>query len=126
VRLLLDEDSQGRLVARLLRESGHDVVTVADVGLESHLDAEVFAFAWREGRVLLTRNIRDFEALHIAQPDHPGILAEHQDRDQTKNMSAIDIVQAIRNIEGSGWNIAGQFVAINAWNFAMRNDAEQH
>lgn len=117
MRLLLDEDSQGRRVARLLREAGHDVRTVGEAGLGSHHDPEVLALARQESRVALTRNVRDFEALHAANPTHPGILVEHQDRDPTKNMTEQEIVRAIGNIAASGWDIAGQFVAINAWNY---------
>src|SRR5690242_12133615 len=123
MRLLLDEDSQGRLPARLLREAGHDVRTVGDAQLEAHTDAEVLADAKREGRVLLTRNVKDFRTLHEADARHPGILAEHQDRDPTKNMSSAEIVRAIDNIESSGWDVAGQFIALNAWNFPAIRDA---
>ena len=117
MRLFLDEDSQGKLLVRLLRASGHDVQTVADVNLAGRTDAEVFGHAHREARVLLTRNVKDFEALHEANTEPHGILVEYQDRDPSKNLSAGDIVRAIANIEASGWDIAGQFVAINAWNY---------
>src|SRR5260221_512560 len=115
MRLLVDEDSQGRILARLLREAGHDILTVEAAALHAHSDPEVFALAQQENRVLLTSNVKDFEALHEADVGHPGILAEHQDRDPRKNMKEADIVRAIGNIESSGWDITGQFVAINAW-----------
>ena len=117
MKLLLDEDSQGRVVIRLLREAGHDVLTVSEAGLVARSDAEVFALAQQEGRVLLTRNIRDFLALHDAQPEHPGILGVHMDKDVAKNMKDAEIVRAIDNLEQSGWDIAGEFVALNAWNY---------
>jgi predicted nuclease of predicted toxin-antitoxin system len=122
MRLLLDEDSQGRRLARLLREAGHDVLTVGEARLDAHTDAEVLAGAKREDRVLLTRNVKDFRALHETDVKHPGILTEHQDRDPAKNMSAAEIVRAIGSIEASGWNVAGQFIAINAWNFPAGSD----
>jgi len=125
MRLLLDEDSQGRLLVRWLREAGHDVVTVAEAGLESRADAEVFEYARRDMRVLLTRNVRDFQVLHDSQPANSGTLVEHQDRDPAKNMSATDIVRAISNLEASGWDIAGQFVAVNAWSYSMPEHAPE-
>jgi hypothetical protein len=115
---MLDEDSQGRILVRRLREAGHDVLTVGEAELEAPTDAEVLAHARKELRVLLTRNVRDFLALHTIDPMHPGILGEHQDRDPAKNMSEGDIVRAIENLQKSGWNLTGQFVALNAWNFA--------
>ncbi len=119
MRLLLDEDSQGKLLVQRLREAGHDVLTVSDAGLEAHTDAEVFAFIKREGRVLLTRNVKDFYALHEADADHAGILVEHQDKNPSKNLSPAAIVRAISNIEASGWEITGQFVSLNAWTFIL-------
>ncbi len=117
MRLLLDEDSQSRLVVRLLREAGHDVLTVSEAALEGREDADVFACARREGRVLLTRNGRDFQMLHEAEPDHPGVLVEYQDQDPAKNLSAARIVQAIDNLATSGWSLSGQLIALNAWAF---------
>ncbi|HLK60524.1 MAG TPA: DUF5615 family PIN-like protein [Chthonomonadaceae bacterium] len=117
MRLLLDEDSQGKLLVRLLRDAGHDVQTVGEVELTAHIDPEVFAHACGEGRVLLTRNGKDFQPLHEAHDGHPGILVEYQDRDPNKNISAADLVRAIGNIEASGWDLTGQFVALNAWSY---------
>src|SRR5438067_2304969 len=113
MKLLLDEESQSKLLARLLREAGHDVQTVTETGLDAHSDAEVFAYSRRERRVLLTRNVKDFQALHDTEADHPGILVEHQDREPAKNLSAADITRAIGNLVSSGWEIVGQFVALN-------------
>lgn len=119
MRLLLDEDSQSLLLVRLIREAGHDVETVRGAGLEARRDEDVLTYARQDGRVLLTRNVRDFLQLHEADADHPGILVEHQDRDAAKNMSASDIVTAIGNIEQSAWDLAGQFVALNSWNYTV-------
>ena len=123
MRLLVDEDSQGRILVRLLRAAGHDVRTVEEAGLHAQGDPEVFALAKREQRVVLTRNVKDFEALHEADAAHPGILVEYQDRDPAKNMKEADIVRAIGNIEAIGWDIAGQFVALNAWNYPTAGEA---
>ena len=49
MKLLLDEDSQAKIVIRLLREAGHDVRTVSEAGLEQAEDGVVVDFARRDG-----------------------------------------------------------------------------
>lgn len=57
-KFLVDE-SLGEGVARVMGELGRNVKFVPNVGLGGHSDEDVFAFAWRERRVLLTHD-RDF------------------------------------------------------------------
>ena len=57
-RFLIDE-SVGEAIARILQEQGWNAVFVGDVGLGGHSDENVFAFAWKDNRVLLTHD-RDF------------------------------------------------------------------
>lgn len=113
--LFLDEDSQSRLLRRLLVSAGHDVTTVHDCGMGGKGDREVFQRAIQEGRVLLTRNSSDFLALHQATPHHPGIFAVYEDADRAKNLSYAKIVKAIANIEETGQPIQGQFMILNQW-----------
>lgn len=115
MRLLVDEDTQAKTLVRLLRDAGHDVVTVEAAGLASVADAGVLNHAIREIRVLLTRNCGDFLALNRVVRDHPGILAIYQDADLSKNMNYTDIVRAIRNLEESEISMEGEFVVLNAW-----------
>ncbi len=72
-------------------------------------------YAKQTGRVLLTRNGRDFLVLHQADPQHAGILVEHQDADPAKNMSYRQIADAIGKLETSGWALPREFVGLNAW-----------
>lgn len=115
MKLLLDEDSQGRLFVRLMVAAGFDLETVKDADLTGLPDRDVFAYAKQTGRVLLTRNGKDFLELHAADDSHPGILIEYQDSDPSKNMTMQQIVDAITRIAESGWDLSGQCVAINAW-----------
>jgi predicted nuclease of predicted toxin-antitoxin system len=72
-RFLIDE-SLGVEVARYLREKGYNAEFVGDVGLGGHSDEDIFAYAWREKRMLWTHD-RDF--LDNARfPDHrnPGVV----------------------------------------------------
>ena len=116
MKLLLDEDSMAKIFVRLLREAGHDIETVTEAELTSQPDEAVFAHAQQTGRVLVTRNTEDFMALHEANPEHSGILAEYQDSNPAKNMSYAQIVSAIQIIENiPGWNLGGEFIALNEW-----------
>ena len=57
-RLFLDENVRPDL-ARALRQRGFDAVHAEDLGLKATDDALVFAAAVREGRAVLTQNVRD-------------------------------------------------------------------
>lgn len=64
MRLLLDANLSGRRLARPLREDGRDVVALSErPELEGLADPEVLALATAEGRILITRNSRDFAPL---------------------------------------------------------------
>ena len=74
VRLLLDE-MLSPLIARLLRDRGHDVHAVTgDPTLEALADAEVLDVARARGRALVTNNVVDFRPVHQAAivPGGPG------------------------------------------------------
>src|SRR5215472_8320991 len=53
-------------MAEQLIRRGHDVVTAADAGLAGIDDAQVLAAAARDGRAVVTNNIRDFRPLHAS------------------------------------------------------------
>jgi predicted nuclease of predicted toxin-antitoxin system len=57
-RFLIDE-SLGVEAARILSNYGWNAVFVADVGLTGHSDEDIYAFAWRDNRIILTHD-RDF------------------------------------------------------------------
>ena len=124
LRLLLDEDTQAKRLILLLREAGHNVQTVGEAGLTDQSDSAVLAHARREGRLVLTRNCVDFQALHRTGPAHPGILGIFQYNNPERDMSYTDIVQAIANLENSGWTFAGEFVVLNQWHFPPAKSSE--
>lgn len=82
MRLLLDAHLDPT-VAQALRERGHDVVSVLELGPDRYQDsdAELLAFASTEGRAVVTRNIRDFVLLHGIwageERSHAGIILIH-------------------------------------------------
>ncbi|MBI4311919.1 MAG: DUF5615 family PIN-like protein [Chloroflexi bacterium] len=55
MRLLSDEDVYFPTVA-FLRQHGHDVVTVYDVGLSATPDPEILRHAFSTRRIMLTRD----------------------------------------------------------------------
>lgn len=77
MRLLLDEDYSAE-IANGLQDAAHDVVTVEEVGLRAIADDDLLRFAAREGRALLTNNVRDFAPLArrfaAAGESHSGIV----------------------------------------------------
>lgn len=115
LRLLVDEDSLAKALVNRLRNAGHDVITVNEMGLNGRSDEVVLALAIAEERVLLTHNCNDFQVLHKANPCHPGIIAIYRDANRTKNMSRSAIVNAIANIELAKFPLANQFVVLNQW-----------
>lgn len=56
MRLKLDENL-GRRIASILREAGHDVVTVVDEDLMGASDADVFQAAMGEQRALVSLDV---------------------------------------------------------------------
>jgi predicted nuclease of predicted toxin-antitoxin system len=79
LRLLLDANPSPRRVAAPLREAGHDVLALAeDVTLEGLSDPQVLELAATEGRVLITRNSRDFAPIARewaeARRSHAGLI----------------------------------------------------
>jgi predicted nuclease of predicted toxin-antitoxin system len=119
MRLYLDEDSCHPRLAQLLRKSGHEVQVPADVGLAGKADALQLINAIRTRRVLLTRNYRDFEYLHLlvmqSGGHHPGILVVRQDNDPTRDLTPRGIARAIRNLEGAAVSVANEYLILNAW-----------
>jgi predicted nuclease of predicted toxin-antitoxin system len=72
-RFLIDENL-GIEVARYLKDIGFSAIFAGDVGLNGHSDEDVFSYAWREGRMLLTHD-RDFLD-DACFPEHrnPGVV----------------------------------------------------
>jgi len=72
VRILTDQDVYVTTL-RLIRDLGHDVVAVADVGMERATDEQLLTFSQKEKRCFVTRD-RDFGPLAISQRQGGGII----------------------------------------------------
>jgi predicted nuclease of predicted toxin-antitoxin system len=64
MRLYVDDNLTDRRVMAQLQRAGHTVVLPAEVGHAGASDAQHFAQAIRHTAVILTRNYKDFIALH--------------------------------------------------------------
>jgi predicted nucleic acid-binding protein len=64
MNIYLDDDSARSLLVRLLLRDGHQVSIPFQAGIVGAEDPVHFHHAIKNGRVLLTRNYRDFNQLH--------------------------------------------------------------
>jgi predicted nuclease of predicted toxin-antitoxin system len=72
-RFLVDE-SLGEGVARILRDHGWNAIFAPDIGLRGRSDEDVFAYAWKDDRVLLTHD-RDFlDDRRFPPHRNPGVI----------------------------------------------------
>jgi len=82
MNLYLDDDTAAGLLAKLLRQAGHDVQLPSDIGMVGQPDPVHLTRAIRDGRVCLTKNYDDFWLLHAllmqATGSHPGIVVIRQ------------------------------------------------
>jgi predicted nuclease of predicted toxin-antitoxin system len=119
MKLYLDDDSASQLLAKLLRNAGHDVQIPSDAAVAGKDDAVHLTHAIQQDRVCLTRNHGDFENLHnlvmAARGSHPGVLVVRQDNDPTRDLSPRGIVRAIQNLLAAGVPVVDRFYVLNHW-----------
>jgi predicted nuclease of predicted toxin-antitoxin system len=72
-RFLVDE-SLGSEAAVFLRQLGWNVKAVQNVGLEGHSDEDVYAFAWREERIVLTHDTDLLDDRRFPPYCNPGVV----------------------------------------------------
>ena len=97
-RLYADEQYPKRVV-ELLRNLGHDVLTVQEAGNANQKipDEKVLAFALSIDCAILTLNRSHFIRLHTLQSDHAGIIVCKDDANRER--LALRINEAIANLE---------------------------
>jgi predicted nuclease of predicted toxin-antitoxin system len=89
LRLLVNEDLQGKLLLTELRATGHDVVSVREAGLSGKHDRAVLDYAVVSQRILLTGNCADFSRLseRMLRQGHHGILLLYKYNNPTKDLT---------------------------------------
>jgi Domain of unknown function (DUF5615) len=77
LKLLLDEMYPPAL-ARTLQAVGIDAITIIELGMTGSADPDVFAYAVRQNRTVLTENVADFVSIAAQHSTtgvhHPGLL----------------------------------------------------
>ena len=89
------------LIIECFIKANHDVLTVNEANLTGQPDRIVLEYATQNNRIVLTRNCRDFKALHEVNVIHSGIFAVYQEANPLKKMSWKDIINAIANLEAA-------------------------
>jgi predicted nuclease of predicted toxin-antitoxin system len=74
MKFIIDEDVSPRVAKYLCQEFCFDAIAVRDRGLLGATDREVLDYAFKEDRMLVTANIRDFEKLASTAKLHAGIV----------------------------------------------------
>ncbi|MDZ4858133.1 MAG: DUF5615 family PIN-like protein [Candidatus Hydrogenedentes bacterium] len=107
-RLFVDENFPAPTTI-LLRNFGHDVLTIQDWGFAGvgRSDETVLAKATADRRAVLTLNRWHFVRLHQISSDHAGIIVCSQDADTSGMAGRID--DAIRSV----LELKGQLIRVN-------------
>jgi hypothetical protein len=119
MRLYLDDDSASLLLARLLRQAGHDVQVPGGAGMAGEDDPVHLTHAVLENRVCLSHNHDDFRNLHnlvvAVGGHHPGIFVVRKDNNPKRDLDERGIVRAVAKLLAAGVPIADQFTILNHW-----------
>jgi predicted nuclease of predicted toxin-antitoxin system len=99
-KLLLDENISPQ-VARALQQDGIDAAAVRDRRLLKATDAEVFQYAYEEDRIVVTKNVGDFERLAQHCELHAGVILL-EDNDLLRHEQLAAIRRAVVAIEKRG------------------------
>ncbi|WP_051358132.1 DUF5615 family PIN-like protein [Rubidibacter lacunae] len=74
LKLLLDENLSPNIAKTLCEEDLVDAVSIRNRGHCGRSDREVWALAYKEDRILVTANVKDFEAIARASEVHGGLI----------------------------------------------------
>jgi predicted nuclease of predicted toxin-antitoxin system len=72
-RFLVDQ-CLGIEAARIVSELGWNAVFVGDVGLIDHSDEDIFAYSWREDRIILTHDGDFLDDRRFPPNRNPGVI----------------------------------------------------
>lgn len=104
-RFYADEDFPGPVV-QILRNLGHDVVTVRQAGRRGSGDPRVLADAAADHLAVLTHNHRHYKRLHLRQA-HASIVSCTRDPDDLPGLA-----QRIHDAMTTLPSLANQFIRI--------------
>ena len=76
LRFVVDEDMH-RSTARILKDSGFEVLDVRDCGLRGAKDVDIFKFAQKENAIVVTGDLGFGNLLRFPIGSHEGIVIAH-------------------------------------------------
>ncbi len=89
--------------------------------MASKTDRELFEFAIKKKRIILTSNCRDFSSLAKeyvkASKKYPGLFMVYKDNNREKDMSRAEIVKAIVNVEAAGLSLQSGIITLNHYSY---------
>jgi hypothetical protein len=119
MKIYLDDDSADALLAKLLRQSGHEVQLPVDAGIAGAKDPIHLIHAIQQQAALLSRNHDDFLRLHqlviASSGHHPGVLVVRFDNDKTRDLTQRGTALALEKLLASGSPIADNLYVLNHW-----------
>ncbi len=115
MKFIIDEDLSPRVARHLCQEFYFDAIAVRDRGLLGATDREVLDYAFKEDRMLVTANIRDFEKLASAAEIHAGIIlmldGDLRAAEQIKVMNTV--VRVIQSETDTGKDLVNRVLYIS-------------
>ena len=96
-RFLIDE-SLGVEAARTIRELGWNAAYVGDAGLVGKSDEDVFAFGWKEDRIILTHDEHFLNDRRFPYHRNPGVIVLPGATGETPGL--IDAVSGVLRLVG--------------------------
>ena len=105
-RLYADEDIS-RVLVVLLRDLGHDIISVSELRRGGRADEQVLEDAIADNRVVVTHNRPHFSRLHRRQPNHTGIISCTRDDDP------IALADRIHAVLVPSQDLAGLHIRVN-------------
>jgi hypothetical protein len=113
----LDDDLDQDLLIRFAALRSHRLISPRALGRSGDHDALHFLYAVSQGLPVLTRNARDFAALHEfglgIGGHHLGLLVVYEEADRRKNMRINDIVSALTKLEAANISLSDRLIALN-------------
>lgn len=113
----LDDDLDQDLLVRLAASRSHRLISPRAIGRSGDHDASHFLYAASQCLPLMTRNAKDFTALHEfglgIGGHHHGLLVVYEEADRRKNMRLNDIVNALSKLESANAALGDRLVAMN-------------
>jgi len=116
-KFLIDEDMP-RSTTVVLRQAGHSVEDVRDVGLRGRTDQEVFQYAQAQGAVLLTAGKGFSNIVRFPLGTHAGILVVRVPDELPTQTINHEVLRALEDLEGE--DLAGLLMIVEVGRTRVR------